>query len=317
MISPLLENILKLYGFIILGFLIGVIFSSKQKEIAKIGSSIVVNIFTPIILFLTIVGTQFFLDFISIVKIICLELISVFFAWSTTYLFLKNRVESRKKLGSYFFLNGFPNVMIYGAPIVLAFFEEKLLIILVIFSSSALFLRATIGMYIGEKMGANLTLSLKDSIKKLLLFPPLLGIVAGIIGMNFDWNKNLLLNIKSFLNPFYSSIGAILIGFILASLKRGDFRKYLKDIGIVALWRFGFSFLIYLLCIFFLQFMEFQTEIRTLLLVIIIGPPAVMNVTFAVYFDLDEKFAAISVATVTLIALMILPLIILFGTNFL
>jgi predicted permease len=66
--------------------------------------------------------------------------------------------------------------------------------------------------------------------------------------------------------------------------------------------------------VYLLKFeIEFQTEIRTILLIIVMGPPAVYSVIFSIYFKLDEKFAAISIATVTLMSLVLLPVLIYFG----
>ena len=86
-----------------------------------------------------------------------------------------------------------------------------------------------------------------------------------------------------------------------------------KKITVGALWRFGVSFMMFMGIVYFLKFDSLQTEIRTVLLIIVTAPPAVFNVVFADYFKLDEKFAAISVASMTLLSLALLPLLILFG----
>jgi predicted permease len=71
-----------------------------------------------------------------------------------------------------------------------------------------------------------------------------------------------------------------------------------------------------MMVVFFLHFPLNQSEIRTLLMISVLGPPAVMNVSFALYFKLDTKFAAISVAVVTLIAIGLLPFMVWFGQSF-
>ncbi|MBD3349911.1 MAG: hypothetical protein GF364_00315 [Candidatus Lokiarchaeota archaeon] len=289
---------------------------NKRELIGKVATFLIVNILTPIVIFLTLTTTEYALPFSMIFQILLVESASVGFCWITTYYILRNKIEDRKKLGSYMFLNGFPNVMIYGIPIVIAFFNETLIVIPVIFASGALFLRGTLGMYIGEKFGADISLSFKDTIKRLFTFPPLLGIIAGVIAMNLDFNTSILISIKDILSPFYSGLGAVLIGLILSKIAANEIKLYSKDILIVAIWRFLLSFVFFLCVVFLLHFPTDQTEIRTILLIAVIGPPAVMNVSFAMYFKLDEKFAAMSVATITLVALILLPIIIYFGTNF-
>jgi len=315
--NSIFQSIFKLYFYIGFGIFIGYIFASKQNKISKIGSFLVINIFTPLVVFLTFICSNFSLDFISVFKIIILNILSIAIGLLTTYFLLKNKIQNTKKIGAYMFLNSFPNVLIYGIPIVTAIFDERMVIILTIFSASALGVRGTIGIYIGEKFGANIKLNFKESIKKLLLFPPFLGIIAGVIFMNIEFDRDIFILINKYSNPIYSALGAILIGLILASLKKQEIKAYLKDIVIVSIWRFIVPLLLFIVCLFFLHFPEFQKEIRTTLLISMLGPPAVINVSFAIYFGLDEKFAAISVATITLIALMILPIIIIFGVRFL
>lgn len=315
MVSALLINILKLYGFIAVGYIIGSVFKEKKEKISKIVTWLTINIFTPIIIFLTFTATEYSMSVGDMIQILLLEIVSVTFFWLTTYYGLRNRIEDKKKLGSYMYLNGLPNVLIYGIPIVIAFFSESLIIVLVVFTSGALVVRGTVGMYIGEKLGADIKLSVWDTIKRLLTFPPLLGILAGFIGMNLIDSNEVLVVTKDIISPLYSGFGASIIGLILTKLKIQDVKDNLKDIGIVAFWRYVVSFIFYIAVVWFLRFPVDQTEIRTILLIAIIGPPAVLNVTFAVYFGLDDKFAAVSVATITLISLMLLPLEIYFGTN--
>ncbi|MHA1720501.1 MAG: hypothetical protein ACTSXK_13340, partial [Promethearchaeota archaeon] len=65
--------------------------------------------------------------------------------------------------------------------------------------------------------------------------------------------------------------------------------------------------------VYFLKFNDFQTEIRTILLLIIAGPPAMNNVIFSLYFKFDEKLAAVGVATLTLVGLVLMPLLVVIG----
>jgi predicted permease len=100
---------------------------------------------------------------------------------------------------------------------------------------------------------------------------------------------------------------------ILISLKKEEIKEYKIDLLVVAFWRFILSTVFYFCIVYFLHFDTYETEIRTILFIIITAPPAVFNVLFSVYFNLEKKFAAVSVATLTLISLALIPLIIWIG----
>ena len=317
MADTLFINIFQLYFYIAIGFLIGFFFRNYREKISKYCTWFLINIATPVVIFLTLTTTNYNIDFWLIFQIVIVEVLSVLVAMGTTYYYLLKKGEDKRKIGSFLFINGFPNALIYTMPIVFAFFSEELVIIPVIFSSAALFVRGTLGMYVGEKLGADVQVSWKTTIKHLVTFPPLLGIIIGSLVLAFaiPMPVQLFSDIKTYMNPFYSNLGSILIGIILSKLTKTDFKSYWKDIKLVALWRFAIMFLFFLSIAYLLQFPTDQTDIRTILLIDVIGPPAVINVAFALYFKLDDKFAAVSVAAVTLLALGILPLILWFGST--
>ncbi|MHA1819639.1 MAG: AEC family transporter [Promethearchaeota archaeon] len=319
MATSILGNIILLYLFIFTGFVLGLILKSKKEQFTKLLNHLIIDIFTPLLIFLIMLSTDIQLDSLSIVEIMLLEVGSVLFNWTTTILILPRYIEDRKQVGAFMFLNGFPNVMIYGIPIVLAVYNVDLLIIPIIFSIASLTMRGFFGNIIGEKFGANINLSFKESLKRLLLFPPLIGIIISIIFLPL---KSILpveyfAAFKSAISPIYSALGGIIIGSILSKLNFPKIKQNLRNIGFVSVWRFGFSLIYFLSVIFFLKFPQEQTAIRTLLCIAVIGPPAVINVAFSNYFGLDDELAAISVATITLIALALLPAILYLGNLYL
>ncbi|MHA1620470.1 MAG: hypothetical protein ACTSVZ_14430, partial [Promethearchaeota archaeon] len=102
--------------------------------------------------------------------------------------------------------------------------------------------------------------------------------------------------------------GAGLIGMIIVNLNWDLIKKYVRPLAEVALWRFLGAFLLYMSMAFFLQFLVGSQEIKTILLIIVCGPPAMNNVIFSLYFHFDDNFAAVAVATLTLFGLLLLPL---------
>jgi predicted permease len=179
-------------------------------------------------------------------------------------------------------------------------------------------LRGSVSTYISEKYGSEKSMRIKDVFLKLFTFPPFIAIIAGILVLIFQIPipTSLFLIIKSPINTISSAIGSILIGIIIAYMIKEELKTYWPDIKNVLIWRLGISFIFFMPVVYFLQFDPlYQTEIRTILLIIVLGPSAVFSVIFSIYFNLEEKFAAITVATVTLICLAILPILIIFGLN--
>jgi len=155
----------------------------------------------------------------------------------------------------------------------------------------------------------------KTRIKKILLFPPFIGILISVIflSLNIPVPLDLFIAIKNPLNSIATICGAALIGMIIVGLKISLVKEYLRPLGGVALWRFLGAFLVYLSFAFFLRFSVGSQEIRTILLIIACGPPAMNNVIYSLYFHFDDTFAAVAVATLTLIGLILLPVWIFLG----
>ncbi|MHA1731457.1 MAG: AEC family transporter [Promethearchaeota archaeon] len=222
---------------------------------------------------------------------------------------------NNKEMGAFLLLASFPNAMLYPLPIVLALFPSDLVLILIIFSTMALLVRGTLGTYVSERLGADVRPDLLSTVGKLFAFPPFLTIVVSIVIVAVDvpLPTPQLLAVKPAVNLLATAVGAVLVGMILAGLNGPDLRMYWPRVKMVGLWRFGIAAAYFMAVVYFLHFDEFQTEIRTILLLLVAGPPAVFNVAYAVHFKLERQLAAVSVATITLLALAFLPLVILFG----
>jgi hypothetical protein len=205
--------------------------------------------------------------------------------------------------------------MFYTIPIVLSVFTDALTIIVVLFASTMLILRGSVGTYFCQKLGADIKMDLKKTLYSLFTFPPFLAILIGafILLVKIPIPLEIFLIIKTPVNTIASASGAILIGMIMGGINKVEIKNYWTDIKWVLLWRFGIALIYTFTVIYLIQFPTYQTEIRTIILIILLGPPAVFNVVFSVYFKLEPKFAAIAVATVTLIALAFLPVFLIVG----
>jgi predicted permease len=313
--NSLLENLLTLYLVVFIGGVIGFLLPKYRDKFTKFTNHLLMDVVVPIQMFLSLASTTFNVDTIFILQIVGVELYSVFILIAATWKIGQSRGVETKLLGSYIYLNAFPNALLYPLPIVLAFFGNELTIVLVIFSSSALVVRGTVGNYIGNKLGAQAETDWKKGLLKLFTFPPFVGVLIGFIFLGFNINLPPFLIIfnKQVFSPISSNVGAFIIGLILADINRERLKFYAHHIKIAAFWRFCIPFVLFLAIAFILQFPSYQKEIRTILLLVMLSPPAVFNVVYAVYFNLEAKFAAITVATLTLISLALMPLILWFG----
>jgi predicted permease len=307
-----------MYLYIFIGFLGGKIFKNHQEQIRTIGAKLVLWIISPLQIFIVLTTSNFELSFSFVIQIILIATGLYALTTVSSFLYLRNKEIPSKKMGTYLLLIAFPNIMFFSIPIILAIFSEELIIISVIYASTVMVLRGSISTYLSEKYGSERSMRIKDVFIKLFTFPPFIAVIAGVLVLllQIPLPISIFLIIKPPINLISSAIGSLLIGIILAYIIKEELKLYWSDIKNVLIWRLGISAIFYMSIVYFLRFDPlYQTEIRTILLIIVLGPSAVFSVIFSIYFDLDEKFAAITVATVTLITLIILPILIIFGLN--
>ncbi len=315
----LVVDLLILYGFYALGFLIGWLLKEKRDNARNVGTKLLIMVVTPIQIFIVLVATTFDPDF-SFVFQISITAAGFFTAHTIlTFLIIPKFITENKTKGTYFLINAFPNVMFFTIPVILAVFPEHdhLTIVSVIYATVALTIRSSIGSVICQKLGSaeGEKVNSWSILKKIITFPPLVAIILALLVnlLNIRLPLDFFLLIKPAINDVASGLSSLLVGLILAGISRAKLAEYAKKITVGALWRFGISFIMFMGVVYFLKFDTLQTEIRTILLIIVTAPPAVFNVVFADYLKLDEKFAAISVASMTLMSLALLPLLLLFG----
>lgn len=313
--DSLYVSLFLLYGYIALGIIIGTFFKSYLKKLNSFFTEILIKIISPLQVFISLTTTDFALDFQFIIQIALMAIGSFTFLAGSSYFFLKKRKIENGKLGSYILMNSMPNVLFYTIPIVLAVFNEGLTIVVVFFASIMLIIRGTVMTYICERLGADIKPDWKATLKNLITFIPFDAVIAGLIVLSFQMPMPIeIFNlIKPTVNTIATGFSAVLVGMIISGISWIEIKNYWLDIKIVALWRFGLSLVFFMPIVYFLSFSMYQSEIRSILLIIMMGPPAILSVAFAVHFHLEEKFAAIAVATVTLFALTLLPLLVYIG----
>ncbi len=320
--TAILKDISILYAFIFLGFLIGFLLGERRDKTRTITTKILINIISPLQIFTTLTtnSTQFsfwFVFQIILVMFCCFMVNSI-----TVLLYLKNKEwVTDPQRGTHFLNAGFPNVLFFTLPLILTLFSEELTVVAVFYAVSALVLRGSVGTMIcqrfghGKQEGQTKKKIIFSILKSLFTFPPFLAIIAAMFVLT-QGNTSIgeaLLPAKPYVNGFASYVSLILVGMVLASLKIHEVKAYWNHIRTSTIWRILIPFVVYMAIVFFLDFGEYDTEVKRILLIIVCGPPAVFNVIFSIYFDLDDKFAAMAVASITLIVLIILPFNIFLG----
>jgi predicted permease len=234
-------------------------------------------------------------------------------------LILRNKSEEEnQRKGSILSLVAFPNAFLFPLPIVLSLFGSEYIIILVIFSLTAMVFRSTLLTYQCILYGKNKVKSYVDNLKEMLTFPPtitlILSIILNLIGVRLT--LEIFQNVNEIISQITSITGALIIGITLVNFDFSRVREFLGDKDFIAVFmiRVIFSFFLFLIVA---QFLDFPPEISQIVLIILllvfIDPPAVTNIAYAEYFELDYEFSGFCVFSITLLAVIYVPIFIFIG----
>lgn len=309
-------NLLLVYGYIGLGIILGIVLGSYREDTQKTAVNLLINIITPIQIFLTILVSNFDINIFSVMQIIALAAIAHYIQFYVGLTYFKHQKNTLSQVGAQVLHGSFPNSLYFMVPIVLFLFSEELLIIPVIYSSVTLTIKASVLPFQVHSLGAKIEdVRFWAVLRKIFLFPPFLGIVFGLLFRIFPviQSSSFLESLKNPISHITSAVSAILIGFSLAGLSLKMLKPYWKMMAQTILIRFGLGFVIFMAFGFLLHFPVDQTEIRTILLLIVCAPPAQNNLIYSIYFDFDDKLSAISIVVLTIVGLLLVPLLLWFG----
>lgn len=315
MANSLVVSVVLLYVYIFAGYLLGRILGRHKTTFQTKFTHILIHGITPIQIFLIFTTSSYPLDFWFIFQIIFMATATYVVLTLGSAWFFRSRGYPPEKVGAGFMLAGFPNAIYYALPIILSAFGEDYALIPVLWASTTLVIKSTLIPIQADKILNQTPTDAKTRFKKILLFPPFLGILISVIflSLNVPVPLDLFVAIKNPLNKIATIGGAALIGMIIVNLSWPKIKDYFRSLMNVALWRFLGAFLLYLSLAFFLRFSVGSEEIRTILLIIVCGPPAMNNVIYSNFFHFDDEFAAVAVAALTLVGLLLLPLWLILG----
>jgi predicted permease len=231
--------------------------------------------------------------------------------------FLTKDDSSSSDTGALAFTATYPNALLYPFPIILAILGEDALVYAAIFVFLAMVIRNTFGIFMGswytptgqgsDEEGTVLKFKLSTLIKSMFKFPPFLAVIAGFILHSLvgpeaiggfpglDIIKNIAL---------YGSL--LLVGVSFRDLSDLHPKNlFSKNTYRVTATRFLVAPLLALMPIILFQL---ESLIAIPLLIQSMAPPAVSNIIYGTFFDLNESLMSSIITIVTLIALFVLPL---------
>lgn len=294
----LLESIFTIMFFFLLGYTF-VKFRLFPADYSNAFTDFIINVGFPGLVLYNIYNLKFSLDVVSIVfagyLIILFSILFSFFVG-------KMMNYDRKTLGSFILVSSFGNTGFLGYPFVLSLYGEEGLRYAVIFDQLAMFLPIyllaplVIAYSKGEK-------SFKVDIKKVLLFPPFIALVVGLV-------------IKPFLVPsivleLSQLLGKTVIPLILFSVGMNMRFSRLKE-------RFRDVFLVlsiknilspFLVIVFLLAFkISFSLPWKVAIIQMAM-PPMVLSSIFVINAGLDRDLAVSSVASGIVLSFVTIPFI--------
>ncbi|PWI48516.1 hypothetical protein CEE45_06425 [Candidatus Heimdallarchaeota archaeon B3_Heim] len=332
----LLSDLFWVYLFILLGILWRFSPFYKKSHADNI-TKVIISIFFPISIISSFAKVETF-GGIIILQIAIIAIL-VHLGGYYFFIFLTRKEGSTPDNGAIAFTATFPNALLYPFPIILALevelrndaiikgvFINDAIVYATLFVFFAMIIRNTFGMYMGRKF-RNKSQGVEENDKqgdllfmKLLIdmckFPPFLAVIVGFI-------LHLLVGpevIRAFPGlqiwktiALYGSL--LLVGVSFRNLSdlhpRKLFTRHKFQVS-------GIRFIIVpIFTIIAVSIFNFAPIIAIPLLIQSMAPPAVSNIVYATFFELNEALMSSIITIVTLLALIMLPFeLLLFFTLF-
>ncbi len=292
----LLGNLLPLYLLIGLGFIAGKLLKTDRHSLA----SLVIYIFTPIVVFGFIIHLDFDPAYIGLpvifyaVSVIC----------GLGFLALGRKIYGDNRANLTALCCSMGNTGYFGLPLVLLFFDEKQVAIYIFMMLGGSVFEATIGYYIAAR-GA---FSVRDSLAKLVRFPSLYAIAAGLL-VNFSGFEmpEIFWTYWTYFKGAYVVTGMMIIGVALSYVDRLVFG--LRFVSLVFAGKY--VVLPALMYLFVsadkLYFGWYGDDVHKLMMIISIVPTAANVAAFASQMNLKPEKAATTILIGTIFALVYIP----------
>ncbi|MHA2052947.1 MAG: AEC family transporter [Candidatus Hodarchaeales archaeon] len=319
----LLSSLFLVYFFILLGILWR--FSPFfKKEYGDQFTKFTIWIFFPISIISSFAKVESFSGLIILQIAVVAVIVHI---GSYIIIFILTRKENfSSDAGAMAFTATFPNALLYPFPIIIAILGNDAIFYAAIFVFLAMVIRNTFGIFMGswytpsvngaENSHEIKTFNLKELIKSMSKFPPFLAVIAGFILHSLVGPETIgqvpgIDLVKSI--ALYGSL--LLVGISFRDLSDLHPRNFFSETTTkVTITRFLIAPILALLPIILFQL---DAVVAIVLLIQSMAPPAVSNIIYGTFFNLNESLMSSIITLVTLIALVVLPFeLILFLTFF-
>jgi malate permease and related proteins len=293
------ETILAIILLILIGYIAKRIGLLKPEDSLTL-NKIVINIAIPSLIFLAMFNADLSnLKILLPITLICIVTGSL--CGLIVYIFARARGYSKKTRWTLVGTSTLFNSGFLGYPVVLGIFGAAGLVRAVFYDMGSTILFLSLGILFIIIFGGKYT----SIIKRTLLFPPLLGIVLGILANILHLNPGFItLNVLKYLSG--AAIPLIMISLGL-SLEAGDIKNYLGAASFVTLTRLIISPMIAILMVYILGLHGLEGTVT----VVEAGmPSAMLSLVLAASYDLDINAAAACIFLSTVVSMITLPILI-------
>ena len=230
---------------------------------------------------------------------------------------------------------GFMNALFYPFPIIIGILSGDMkaegLLAASIYLIVQTFYRNTLGVYLGLHYGATEERSFWKIFKGMILFPPTIGMIVGLILRFSIGQVTIFHHFGDYISTSHSSLHLVtnntlgmfslgdhiavtifqdaamvimlaLVGLSFKLPKKTEWKEVALLRNVTA--RFGGGILVVIILIF----LPIPLGMKIAMVIQTLAPPAVANTAYSKYFNLDEVLTSRSIALLTLIALLFLPI---------
>ena len=293
------ETILAIILLILIGYLAKRIGLLKAEDSLTL-NKIVINIAIPSLIFLAMFNADLSnLKILLPITLICI--ITGILCGLLVYIFSRARGYSKKTRWTLVGTSTLFNSGFLGYPIVLGIFGATGLVRAVFYDMGSTILFLSLGIFFILIFGGKYT----SIIKRTVLFPPLWGIILGILANILLLNPGFIpLDVLKYLSG--AAIPLIMISLGL-SLEAGGLKNYFGAASFVTLTRLIISPMIAILMVYILGLHGLEGTVT----VVEAGMPAAMlSLVLAASYDLDVNAAAACIFLSTVMSMITLPILI-------
>jgi hypothetical protein len=295
------ETILAIILLILIGYLAKKIGLLKPEDSLTL-NKIVINIAIPSLIFLAMFNADLSnLKLLLPITLICI--ITGSLCGLLVYIFSLARGYSKKTRWTLVGTSTLFNSGFLGYPVVLGIFGATGLVRAVFYDMGSTILFLSLGIFFILIFGGRYT----SIIKRTVLFPPLWGIILGILANILHLTPGFIpLDVLKYLSG--AAIPMIMISLGL-SLEAGDLKNYFGAASFVTLTRLIISPMIAVLMVYILGLHGLEGTVT----VVEAGmPSAMLSLVLAASYDLDINAAAACIFLSTVVSMITLPILISF-----